>query len=107
MSLGGLDEQGLSSPLLLAVVINNKTSFSKDLFFFFSCSNWELTHAPYIGVRSLNHWAAREVPPRVLLIVFLVGSFKQLVFLFFLLARHTICSAWVTNVSTQNCSFSH
>ena len=35
MSLGGLDEQGLSSPLLLAVVINNKTSFSKDLFFFF------------------------------------------------------------------------
>lgn len=35
MSLGGLDEQGLSSPLLLAVVINNKTSFCKDLFSFF------------------------------------------------------------------------
>lgn len=48
MNLGGLDEQGLSFPLLLAVVINNKTSFSKDLFFFWPCSKWELTHAPYI-----------------------------------------------------------
>ena len=49
MSLGGLDEQELSSPLLLAVVINNKTSFSKDLFFFWPCSNWELTRAPTLG----------------------------------------------------------
>ena len=81
MSLGGLDEQELSSPLLLAVVINNKTSFSKDLFFFFLALQQLGTYmCPYTGVRSLNHWAAREVPPRVLLIVFLVGSFKQLVF---------------------------
>lgn len=68
------DEQGLSSPLLLAVVINNKTSFCKDLFFFFPpCSKWELTHAPTLEVRSLNHWLP-EKSPKVLLIVFLVDS---------------------------------
>lgn len=77
MSLGGLDEQELSSPLLLAVVINNKTSFSKDLFFFLALQQLGTYTCPYTGVRSLNHWAVREVPPRVLLIVFLVGSFKQ------------------------------
>ena len=76
MSLGGLDEQELSSPLLLAVVINNKTSFSKDLFFL-ALQQLGTYTCPYTGVRSLNHWAVREVPPRVLLIVFLVGSFKQ------------------------------
>ena len=47
--MSGLDEQGSSSPSLLAVVINNKTSFSKDfIFFFLPCSKWELAHAPYI-----------------------------------------------------------
>ena len=46
MSLGGLDEQELSSPLLLAVVINNKTSFSKDLFFFFGPAATGKLHVP-------------------------------------------------------------
>ena len=37
MSLGGLStgpgpQQGLSSPLLLEVVVNNKTFFSKNIF---------------------------------------------------------------------------
>ena len=78
--MSGLDEQGSSSPSLLAVVINNKTSFSKDFFFFFCpAASGNLHMPPTLTVRSLNHWAAREVPPRVLLIVFLVGSFKQLV----------------------------
>ena len=49
MSLGGLDEQGLSSPLLLAVVINNKTSFSKDLFFFFPAATGNLHMPPTLG----------------------------------------------------------
>ena len=65
MSLGGLDEQELSSPLLLAVVINNKTSFSKDPFFFFRpAASGNLHMPPTLEVRSLNHWAAREVPRR-------------------------------------------
>ena len=34
--MSGLDEQGSSSPSLLAVVINNKTSFSKDFILFFA-----------------------------------------------------------------------
>ena len=44
---------------------------------------------PTLTVRSLNHWAAREVPPRVLFIVFLVGSFKQLVSVSLLLISWT------------------
>ena len=65
--MSGLDEQGSSSPSSLAVVINNKTSFSKDFFFFFffcPAASVNLHMPPTLTVRSLNHWAAREVPPK-------------------------------------------